>query len=56
MTDLVLRGGRIIDPASGRDETADLAFGDGRVTQIGRELPATVPRLSMCAGGLSCPV
>jgi len=26
MRDLVLRGGRIIDPMSGRDETADIAF------------------------------
>lgn len=38
MPDLVLRGGRIIDPASGRDETADIAFGDGKVTEIGRDL------------------
>ena len=30
MVDLVLRGGRVIDPASGRDETADIAFGDGK--------------------------
>ena len=40
MPDLVLRGGRIIDPASGRDETADIAFGDGKVTEIGRDLAA----------------
>ena len=40
MADLILRGGRVIDPASGRDETADIAFGDGRVTEIGRDLPA----------------
>jgi dihydroorotase len=40
MTDLVLRGGRVIDPASGRDETADIAFGDGKVTEIARDLPA----------------
>jgi len=40
MTDLVLRGGRIIDPTSGRDETADIAFGDGKVIKIGRDLPA----------------
>ena len=39
MTDLVLRGGRLIDPASGRDETADIAFGDGKVTEIGCDLP-----------------
>src|SRR5215469_7187009 len=40
MADLILRGGRVIDPASGRDETADIAFGDGKVTEIGRDLPA----------------
>src|SRR6476646_43260 len=40
MTDLILRGGRVIDPASGRDETADIAFGDGKVTEIGHDLPA----------------
>ena len=37
MTDLVLKGGRVIDPASGRDETADIAFADGKVTEIGRD-------------------
>src|SRR5580692_9390334 len=41
MTDLILRGGRVIDPASGRDETADIAFGDGKVTEIGRDLLAS---------------
>ena len=40
MADLVLRGGRVIDPASGRDETADIAFGGGKVIEIGRDLPA----------------
>jgi dihydroorotase len=39
MTDLILRGGRVIDPASGRDETADVAFADGRVKAVGRDLP-----------------
>jgi dihydroorotase len=38
MADLVLRGGRVIDPASGRDETADVAFGDGKVTVVGPDL------------------
>jgi dihydroorotase len=40
MVDLVLRGGRVIDPANGRDETADVAFGDGKVVGVGRDLPA----------------
>ena len=39
MADLVLRGGRVIDPARDRDETADVAFSDGKVTGVGRDLP-----------------
>src|SRR6516225_1576813 len=38
MTDLVLKGGRVLDPASGRDEIADIAFGEGKVTEVGRDL------------------
>ena len=38
MADLILRGGRVIDPANGRDETADIAFGDGKVSAVGRNL------------------
>jgi dihydroorotase len=41
MPDLVLRGGRVIDPASRRDETADIALGDGKITEIARDLPAS---------------
>ena len=40
MADLMLKGGRVIDPASGRDETADVAFGDGKVSEIGPDLSA----------------
>jgi dihydroorotase len=38
--DLVLRGGRLIDPASGRDEIVDIAFGGGKVAGIGPDLRA----------------
>jgi dihydroorotase len=41
MADLVLSGGHVIDPAIGRDEPADIAFGDGKVTEIGRDLAAS---------------
>jgi dihydroorotase len=33
---LVIEHGRVIDPASGRDERADLAVADGRIVTIGR--------------------
>jgi dihydroorotase len=39
VTGLILRGGRVIDPASGRDETADVAFADGKVQAVGPDLP-----------------
>src|ERR1700686_1652236 len=39
MADLLLRGGRIIDPANGRDEVADIAFADGEIAAIGHDLP-----------------
>lgn len=38
MHDLVLKGGRIIDPGEGRDEIADVAFADGRVAAVGHDL------------------
>ncbi|MCX5675412.1 MAG: dihydroorotase, partial [Planctomycetota bacterium] len=39
MNRILLAGGRIIDPASGRDEFADLLIADGRVAAIG--IPGT---------------
>jgi dihydroorotase len=49
MSRIVVRGGRLIDPASGRDEPADVAIASGRIVRIGavadfeaeRELDAT---------------
>ncbi len=38
--DLILKGGRIVDPGTGFDGIADLAIADGRIAAIARELPA----------------
>jgi cytosine/adenosine deaminase-related metal-dependent hydrolase len=38
--EIVLRGGRVIDPESGFDAVADVAIGGGRVTRVGASLPA----------------
>jgi dihydroorotase len=38
VSDFVIRGGRVVDPASGRDEVADVAISDGVVTAIGTGL------------------
>ncbi len=40
---LVLRGGRVIDPARGLDEVCDLVAEDGRVAAVGRGLGPTAP-------------
>lgn len=37
---LLIRGGRVIDPASGFDQTADVLVVDGRVASIGRISPS----------------
>jgi cytosine/adenosine deaminase-related metal-dependent hydrolase len=38
--EIVLRGGRVIDPESGLDVVADVAVAEGRVARIGADLPA----------------
>lgn len=38
MFDLVLKGGRVIDPAQGIDAVGDVAFKDGRVAAVGANL------------------
>jgi dihydroorotase len=39
MLDLILKGGRVVDPANARDELADIGFADGRVAAVGSDLP-----------------
>src|SRR5579875_3940873 len=38
MFDLVLKGGRVIDPAQNLDRVCDVAFADGRVAALGDSL------------------
>jgi dihydroorotase len=38
--DLILRGGRIIDPSQRLDEILDVGFGDGKVVRVGPRLQA----------------
>src|SRR5487761_878538 len=39
MSDVVLRGGRVVDPESGLDAVRDVAIAGRRVVQIGTGLP-----------------
>lgn len=50
MHDLVLSGGRILDPETGADRVADLAIEDGRIAAIGDDLGAA--RRTVSARGL----
>lgn len=51
MYDLLLRGGRVVDPASGHDGVADVAFKDGKVSRIATELAASEAREVKDVGG-----
>jgi len=42
--DLVLHGGRVIDPASGLDAVRDVAIADGRIADVGTGLTARASR------------
>lgn len=42
--DLVLRGGRVIDPSQGIDRVADVAFLDGQVSMVGESLDGKTVR------------
>ena len=55
MAELILKGGRIIDPLNGRDEIADLAFADGKVAAIGRDMPRAGAEIVEAGGKLVVP-
>ncbi|TVQ28708.1 MAG: amidohydrolase/deacetylase family metallohydrolase [Spirochaetaceae bacterium] len=38
-TDLVITGGRVVDPANGVDRVTDIAIQDGRIAAVGDDLP-----------------
>jgi dihydroorotase len=44
MNDLVLKGGRVIDPSQGIDKVTDIAFAGGKVAAIGDGLAGTAVR------------
>lgn len=52
--DLVIRGGRVMDPETGRDEIADLAIRDGRIAAIGQGLGHAAQRID-AAGRIVAP-
>jgi dihydroorotase len=57
MSGFLLKGGRIVDPANGRDGVFDILIDDGRIVRVGRDLSADAgTRVVDVPGGLViCP-
>ncbi|MDP6706930.1 MAG: amidohydrolase/deacetylase family metallohydrolase [Alphaproteobacteria bacterium] len=55
MYDLLLRGGRVIDPASGHNAIADVAFEDGKVARIGPDLDRNAKEIKDVGGAIVTP-
>lgn len=53
--DLVLAGGRVVDPSQSIDRVADVAFADGKVAAIGEGLSASALAVHDCASRLVTP-
>ncbi len=50
-TKILIKGGRVIDPASGFDAIADVALADGVIQAIGKMAPEFVPTQTIDASG-----
>src|SRR6266849_308238 len=53
--DLLLRGGRVIDPAQGLDSVLDVAVRDGRIAAVGKNLPGPAKQTVDVSGKLVLP-
>lgn len=53
--DLILRGGRVIDPAQGIDGPLDVGIRDGRIAAVGKDLPGTAREATDVRGKLVLP-
>jgi len=56
MSDLIIKGGRIIDPAKNVDKVGDILITDGKIKSVGKELSSTLNAEVMEAKGkVVCP-
>jgi len=53
--DLILRGGHVVDPATGLDGVADVAIRDGRIAAVQANLPSTAREVTDVRGRLVLP-
>ncbi|HEX7437499.1 MAG TPA: dihydroorotase [Caldimonas sp.] len=49
---ILISGGRVVDPASGRDAVGDIAVADGRIIALGERVADFTPDRTIAAGGL----
>jgi dihydroorotase len=55
MDKLLLKGGRVIDPASGLNDVRDVLVGDGKILAIDAGIAADGAQVVDCAGRLVLP-
>src|SRR5688572_5837300 len=55
MSAYLLSGGRVVDPAAGTDEVADLLVRDGAIAEVGVDLSASDAEVIDCAGTVVAP-
>jgi dihydroorotase len=55
MMKILIKGGRLLDPAHGIDDSLDLLIRDGRIAEIGRDLEAADAERVNAAGSLVVP-
>lgn len=51
MFDLIIKGGRVVDPKNGVDAVLDIALEDGKVVEIGEELSPSLAKETLDATG-----
>ena len=55
MSALILKGGRVIDPAAQRDEICDVLIADGVIRQVGKDLGADGAEVYDASGKIVAP-
>lgn len=55
MSDLLLKGGRVIDPSQKLDEVADVLIRDGKIAEVAKDLKAENVEVKDVTGMIVCP-
>lgn len=55
MSDLLLKGGRVIDPSQKMDEVADVLIRDGKIAEVAKDLKAENVEVKDVTGMIVCP-